>query len=105
MNRPDEAIGGLTSRNFYIDENTSQSSSQLSASEPLLEEELQSTKPILHNPKWRAWLSVKNFGRSRRKPSRPDDDDIREKPMLMKRKRSRLCLKIGLGILVLLYVL
>lgn len=103
MNRPDEETIGLTSQNLYIDEAPSQSSSQLSASEPLLEEDNRSPNPILHRPKWRALLSSKNPSKSRRKPSKPGND-IGEKPTLKKRKRSRLCLKIGLAILVLLGV-
>ncbi len=104
MNRPDEAIAGLLSRNVYINDAPSQSSSQLSASEPLLEEDSQSTNPILPQPKWRTWLSAKAMSRSRRKPSRPGND-IGEKSLLKKRKRSRFCLKLSLGVLVLLYVL
>ena len=104
MNRPDEASAGLLSRISYLDDAPSQSSSQLSASEPLLEEDNHSTNPIIHRPKWKALLSAKNLSKSRRKPSKPGND-IAEKPPIKKRRRSRLCMKIGLGILVLLYVL
>lgn len=104
MNRSDEETAGLMSRTLYLDDAPSQSSSQLSASEPLLEEDHQSTHPVLHKPKWRAVLSLKTPSRSRRKPSKPGND-IGEKPTLKQRKRSRLWLKIGVGILVLLYVL
>lgn len=100
----DEETVGLTSRNLYIDDARSQSTSQLSASEPLLEEENQSTNPILHRPKWRPLLSSKNPSRSRRKSSKPCND-IGEKQTPKKQKRSRLWMKIGLGTLVLLYVL
>ena len=104
MNRPDEGTAALTSRNIYIDDAPWQSSSYLSASEPLLEEDNQSTNPISHRPTWKAWLSAKNISRSRRKPSRPGND-TGEKLRPKKRKRSRLCLKMGLGILIFLYVL
>ncbi|KAF6222107.1 hypothetical protein HO133_001193 [Letharia lupina] len=104
MRRSDEETVGLTSRDLYIDDAPSQSSSQFSASEPLLEEESRSTNPTLHKPKWRAFLSSQNPRRSRRKPSRPGND-IGEKPTLNKQKRSRLCLNISLGILVLLGVI
>lgn len=104
MLKPDEENVGLTPRNLYIDDARSQSSSQLSASEPLLEEDNQSSNPILHRPKWKTLLSSKKSSRSRRKLSKPGNE-IGEKPTLKTRQRSRLCLKIGLGILVLLYVL
>ena len=104
MNSPDETVTSLTSRSIYNHEASSQSSSQLSALEPLLEEESRSTDHVLHKPKWRVWLSARNSSRSRRKPSRPGNESG-EKPSLKERKRSRVCLKIGLGILVLLYVL
>ena len=103
MNRPDEGSAGLMSRSLYLDAAPSQRSSQLSASEPLLEEDNHSTNPIIHRPKWKALLSAKNISRSRRKPSRAGND-IGEKSPSKKRRRSRLCMKIGLGILVLLYV-
>ena len=103
MNRPDEANARLTSRNLYIDDAASQSSSQNSASEPLLEENNQTTSPILHRPRWKAWLTANHDSRSRRKLSRPGND-FGEKPLFKRRKRSQLCLRIGLGILVLLYV-
>ena len=104
MNRSDEANAGLTSRISYIDDAPLQSSSQNSASEPLLEEENRSTNPIQHRPRWKAWLSANGISRSRRKLSRPGND-TGEKPPFKRRKRSHLCLRIGLGILVLLYVL
>ncbi len=105
MDRRNEETVGLTSQNLYIDEACSQSTSQLSASEPLLEQDNHSTNPIFHRPKWRALLSLKNPSRSQQTVSRPGNDVIGEKPTLKKRKKPRLCLKIGLGILVLLYVL
>lgn len=101
---PDEENVGLTPRNFYIDDARSQSSSHLSASEPLLEEDNHSTVPILHRPKWKALFSSKHPSRSRRKPSKPGND-LGEKATLKRRPKSRLCFKIGLGILVLLFVL
>lgn len=104
MNRSDEETIGLTSRNFYNDDAPSQSCSQLSASEPLLEEDNQSTNPIIQRPKWKAWLYAKDTRRSRRKPSKPGND-AGEKPPLKGRKKSRKCLKLGLGILVLLGII
>ena len=104
MDRLDEQNIALTSPDLYIDDAPFRTSSQLSASEPLLEEDNQSSNPILHRPKWRTLLSSKSPSRSRRKPSKPGND-IGEKPTLKKRKTSRLCLKIALAILVLLYVL
>lgn len=105
MDRPDdEETTGLPSHNLYIHNAPSQSASQLSASEPLLQGDHQSTIPILHRPKWRSMLSSKTLSRPRRKPSRPCNE-IEEKKTPKQKKRSRLCMKIGLGILVLLYVL
>lgn len=104
MNRSDETNAGLPSRNLYIDDDPSQSSSHLSTSEPLLEEDDQFTHPTLHGPSWKVWLSAKDISRSRRKPSR-SGNDFGEKTLYKRRKRSRLCLRIGLVILVLLYVL
>lgn len=104
MDRHDEETVGLTSRNLYVDDARSQSNSLLSASEPLLEEDNQSTNPILHRSKWRGLLSSQNSSRLRRKFLKSSNNS-REKPTLKTQKRSRLYLKIGLGILVLLYVL
>ena len=104
MNRPNEANAGLTPRNSYIDDAPSQTSSHLSASEPLLEEDSHSSNPTLHMSKWKPWLSTKHISRSQRKPSRPGND-FGEKPLYKRRKTSHSCLRIGLGILVLLYVL
>ena len=105
MDRPDdEETIGVTSQNLYLHDAPSQSASQLSASEPLLQGDHQSTSPMLHRPKWKALLSSKTSSRSRRKPSKPCND-VGEKQRPKKPKRSRLCLKINLGILVILYVL
>ena len=103
MNRPNEADAGLTSRVIYIDDAPSQTASHLSASEPLLEEDGYSTDPIVSRPKRKTWLFPKSIGRSRRKPSRPGND-FGAKPPYKRRKRSYFCWRIGLGILVLLYV-
>ena len=103
MNRPDDADAGLTSRIIYIDDARSQTSSYLSASEPLLEENNYSANPILSRPKRKNWLSFKDIGRSRRKPSRPGND-FGVKPPYKRQKRSYFCWRIGIGILVLLYV-
>ena len=103
MNRPNEADAGLNSRVTYIDDAPSQTASHLSASEPLLEEDDYSTDPIVSRPKRKTWLFLKSIGRSRRKPSRPGND-FGAKPPYKRRKRSYFCWRIGLGILVLLYV-
>ena len=103
MNRPNEADAGLTSRVIYIDDAPSQTASHPSASEPLLEEDDYSTDPIVSRPKRKTWLFLKSIGRSRRKPSRPGND-FGAKPPYKRRKRSYFCWRIGLGILVLLYV-
>ena len=104
MHRPDDGTVGLTSRNLYADDDRSQSNSQLSVSQPLLEEDSQSNKPLLRMPSWRTWLFSWNPSRSRRRPLRLGNGS-EEKPTLKSKKRSRLCLKTGLGILVFLYVL
>ena len=103
MNRPNEADAGLTPRIIYIDDARSPIGSHLSASEPLLEEDIHPTNPVLSRPKRKNWLSFKGIGRSRRKPSRPGND-FRAKPPHKKQKRSYSCWRIGIGILVLLYV-
>ena len=103
MNRPNEADAGLTSRVIYIDDARSPTGSHLSASEPLLEEDIYPTNPIVSRPKRKNWLSFKDIGRSRRKPSRPGNE-FGAKPPHKKRKRPCSCWRIGIGILVLLYV-
>ena len=103
MNRPDEVDAGLTSRIIYINDARSQTGSHLSASEPLLEEDNYSTNPILSRTKRKNWLSFKDIGRSRRKPSRPGNE-FGAKPPYKKQKRSYFCWRIGIGILVLLCV-
>ena len=103
MNGPDEADAGLTSRIIYIDDARSRTASHLSASEPLLQEDDYSINTVLSRPKRKNWLSLKDIGRSRRKPSRPGNE-FGAKPPYKRQKRSYFCWRIGLGILVLLYV-
>lgn len=99
---PAESIG-LTARGPYLDDTNAYSDSHLSVSDTILEDDSDSlNENFQQRPKWRTLFSSIFTNRARRKLSK-SGNVTREKMLLGKRKGSRLCLKVGFGILVLLY--
>ena len=92
----------LTSRGPYLDDANAQSDPRFSASDTLLEDDIETANDNIHQrPSWRRIFSFKNVKRSLPRSSRAAKI-ISEKTMIGGRKRSRICLKAALGILVFL---
>lgn len=103
MSRPRrEEYISLSSRAPYLDKPSSHIGSDISLSEPLLEDESQSAKRPRRS-KWRTLASLKILSGIPREFLGTRDGKS-EKMLPGKRKRSRLCLKLGFGILLVLYV-
>ncbi len=94
----DESIG-LTSRGPYLDDTNAHSDSHISASDTLLEDDAEYMNANFQQSRWRKLFSSRK--QARRKPSRPGND-FAEKRVVGRRKKTRTCVKAGLGILVLL---